>query len=285
MPNQGVALQNLVALLEKAAANSSNVKIESPKRLRDIDTGKWREHDVVLTHKFSHHVTVTALECRDRSRKTTVNDVEGFASKCSKTGIHRGIIVSISGFTKTAIEKSKKCNIGCLSLTKVESFDWCLAPGMSALSRDIINVEILVSPIGETPKQFSICDETGQRIDRDRGVQVAVQLMKHVPFPDELRAEYVQKFIDKSPKYFVIDEGTKLHISLKEITISVKYRVVNQFILFKFHEYFDAAVNGKVLSAATANLSIGNMAGSFVLARNEKDGITISFVPTNEAKQ
>jgi hypothetical protein len=51
----GENLQRLVRALEQAINAASNITVESPKRLPDKDTGRLREHDVVLTFAFSHH--------------------------------------------------------------------------------------------------------------------------------------------------------------------------------------------------------------------------------------
>jgi hypothetical protein len=68
----GDVLQDLVATIEKVVHARAGVTVESPKRLPDKDTGKVREHDVVVTIVTGHHQTLLALECRDRSRKVGV---------------------------------------------------------------------------------------------------------------------------------------------------------------------------------------------------------------------
>jgi predicted helicase len=94
MVKPGEDLQRLVRLIERATHHDGNVLVESPKRLPDKDTGRLREHDLVLTFTQRHHKIVVALECRDQSRKVGVPDVEAFHAKCLRTGIDRGIMVS-----------------------------------------------------------------------------------------------------------------------------------------------------------------------------------------------
>jgi hypothetical protein len=126
----GEQLQQLVETLERVTAKADNIRIESPKRLRDRDTGRLREHDVVLTFSMQHHELIVALECRDRSRKVGVPEIEAFKKKCERTGIHRGIIVSSLGFRKSALEKARMMDIGCFRLGEIEKFDWCQTPGI-----------------------------------------------------------------------------------------------------------------------------------------------------------
>ena len=112
----GAQLQQLVQTLERLTATTENLRIESPKRLIDKDTERLREHDVVLTFSMGHHDLIVALECRDRSRKVGVPEIEAFKKKCDRTGIHRGVIVSSIGFTGTALKKAKTMDIRLLSV-------------------------------------------------------------------------------------------------------------------------------------------------------------------------
>jgi predicted helicase len=134
----GEQLQRLVETLERVINNASNVKIESPKRLTDKDTGRLREHDVVLNFSMQHHDMIVALECRDRSRKVGVPEIEAFKNKCDRTGVHKGVVVSSIGFTNTALLKSKMMGIDCFVLNEIERFDWCQAPGLESRSREIV---------------------------------------------------------------------------------------------------------------------------------------------------
>lgn len=84
---KGRSLELLVEKLERLLANDARVTIESPKRIRDLQTQKLREHDVVLTFEHAHHELIVAIECKDRSRPVGVPDIEAFAVKCSHTGV------------------------------------------------------------------------------------------------------------------------------------------------------------------------------------------------------
>ena len=91
-PKPGEALQKLVEVIEKTVHAREGVHVESPCRLPDKDTGRMREHDVVVTFSNGHHRTLMALECRDRSRMVGVPELEAFAAKCQKTGVHQGSV-------------------------------------------------------------------------------------------------------------------------------------------------------------------------------------------------
>ena len=111
---QGRSLELLVEKLERLLANDARVHVESPKKIRDTQTQKLREHDVVLTYNQSHHELIVAIECKDRSRPVGVPDIEGFYTKCCHTNINQSVIVSSNGFTKTALQKASIMGIKCL---------------------------------------------------------------------------------------------------------------------------------------------------------------------------
>jgi hypothetical protein len=120
----GQRFHAFVATLERLFADRDGVSVASPLRLRDQDTGRFREHDVVITRLTHHGASLTALECRDHVRKVGVPQVEAFAKKCEKTGIHHGILVSASGFTETARTKAHALNLTCMELAEAERFAW-----------------------------------------------------------------------------------------------------------------------------------------------------------------
>lgn len=125
MSRQGEDFHRLVELLEKSISDQESVTIESPKYLPDKITGELREHDIVLTYDFPLQQLVVAIECRDRSRKITVGQVEEFYTKCRDTGVDKGIIVASGGFAGTARAKAAHYGIDCLTLTQVARIDWC----------------------------------------------------------------------------------------------------------------------------------------------------------------
>lgn len=120
----GQRFQDFVAMLERAFAHDDDVTIHSPLRLIDKDTGRKREHDVVIVRKTHHGDNLTAVECKDHSRLIGVQAVEGFSRKLEKTGVHKGVIVSAKGFTGTARKKAAALNIGLTTLAEANQFDW-----------------------------------------------------------------------------------------------------------------------------------------------------------------
>ncbi|QQO20612.1 restriction endonuclease [Bradyrhizobium diazoefficiens] len=120
----GQRFHNFVAILERMFAHQDGVAVASSLRVPDKDTGRLREHDVVIIRRTHHGPNLTAIECRDQGRKVGVPQIEAFAKKCEKTGIHHGIVVAANGFTSTARTKARALNLTCMELADAESFEW-----------------------------------------------------------------------------------------------------------------------------------------------------------------
>ncbi|QQO33183.1 restriction endonuclease [Bradyrhizobium diazoefficiens] len=120
----GQRFHNFVAILERMFAHQDGVAIASSLRVPDKDTGRLREHDVVIIRRTHHGPNLTAIECRDQRRKVGVPQIEAFAKKCEKTGIHHGIVVAANGFTSTARTKARALNLTCMELADADSFEW-----------------------------------------------------------------------------------------------------------------------------------------------------------------
>lgn len=160
----GQRFHDFVATLERMFALREDMKIDSPLRLPDKDTGRLREHDIVITRCSHHGLFRTALECRDHARPVGVPQVEAFAKKCEKTGIHRGIIVSASGFTKTAHQKAAALNLGCMDLTQVERLDWFGTVNITAEVYNFTAINVHVRPVfcaQDMGRPLTIYDQKG----------------------------------------------------------------------------------------------------------------------------
>lgn len=220
MAKPGEDLQRLVRVIERAANRDGNLQVESPKRLPDKDTGRLREHDVVLTFVLRHHTLRMAVECRDRSRKIGVPDVEAFHFKCQRTGIDRGVMVSSRGFTGTALRKADGCNIGCLSLEEATSFDWCLAPGVQVLQRRMIQVYVRADPERPVEADAKLYSDGGVAIGTDELMGIGRNCMKELPL-EPTEGPVKQRFVDHAPKFHLVDvNGDRLGVRRLNVDVT-----------------------------------------------------------------
>lgn len=283
MMKKGEALQYLVASLEKALSQSDGVYIETPKYLPDITTGKLREHDVLLTMKHGHHTVKIAIECRDRSRPITVNQVEGFLTKCKDTGINQGIIVSSKGFYGTAKKKAKHHGIRCLSIEEVDSFNWLLAPSLRKLTKNILRTYWVFVPeidgiVDKT--HFEVIDAKGNKVNEQMLNNNAQQQLENI-FPDPPapinEAELKVKFKVEGLMLHDLNSGKKVNV--KFVLSTIIYSISEELIPFRRIQYVDKIVNDTITDAAIAELGFGELAGKLIIVHKKSGEGCIVFVP------
>jgi hypothetical protein len=281
MAKPGEDLQRLVRVIERATHDDGNVLVESPKRLPDKDTGRVREHDVVLTFTQRHHQIVVALECRDRSRKVGVPDVEAFQAKCLRTGIDRGIMVSSTGFAQTALVKAASYNIGCFSLEQASHLDWCLAPAIEVSERRIIHVHLGAVAERKVGAGARLYTNNGTLIGENETRQIGCQCLKDPSPPTD--GPVTLRFVDPAPAFYVVDENGD-RVGLRRLEIAVTYEVSSRLSPFEFREYVDRADGKQLYTMAVANVDCAGVEGDIVILNDEERGGQVMFVPARRRK-
>lgn len=284
MPGNGKSLERLVSSLEKALGDKDNVIVESPKRLKDKITGKKREHDVVLTIKQAHHQVIVAIECRDRSRPITVNQVESFWKKCQDTGVDHGVIVSSMGFYNTARQKSDFLGIRCLDIEEVDSFDWMLAQGMHSLTKKLLHHEWVFCPEKEgvaDKSNMEVLDVEGNLLSQEaltsNALSQLTKLLSEIVVPVEKDIINV-KF--PGDNLIIRNTNTGETTPVKFVIAKLHYAIVDEFIPFKLIQYKDA--DEKITEAAVADFSFGNISGKFMIVGKHEDDKKVIFVPNKK---
>jgi Restriction endonuclease len=264
----GRALEKVVASLERALGGTSGIKVESPKHLPDRVTGEMREHDVVITYPSTHHEMMLAIECRDRSRKVTVNDVEGFASKCQDTRIQKGMMVSPMGFSKTSLTKAQHCGIACLTLGQAASFDWLLAPGVRSQNRQILHIDWTLQPekgLLPNPTSFSIVDPDGQIIALEAMREGAAHEFQQLSGDQLTVGKAHCKIVFETPGIFVRDRASGAVQRVVQAVADIEYEIVEDLIPFNLVKYSKSDTGALVTDAAMADIDVGTHGGKVVI--------------------
>jgi hypothetical protein len=284
MAKDGKALQILVHAIESSVSGSPNVRVESPKRLPDKDTGRLREHDVVLTFTQAHHEFLLALECRDRTRPVGVPEIEAFHAKCLRTGIGRGVVVSSAGFRKSSLKKAESYGIGCLELQEVTCFDWCQTPAVTVLNHDLAGAKVAINFEREPPLGWTAYCQDGSPV-----TPAIVGAWAHRFFNEAVRGEDVEgivtrTFVDIEPAlYALAPDGSK--IAASQVTATFQYRIERVLVPLEFRNYLDVAKNKLLTSAATAQLKLQNHSVTLVLTRAEDgNSFNMTLVPNSAAR-
>lgn len=281
MPRRGRSLERLIASLEEALGRHENVTVKSPQRLPDRTTGKPREHDVVLNIKQGHHSLVVAIECRDRSRPITVNEVEGFWAKCQETGIDQGIIVSSKGFYRTAREKAAHYGIRCLGIEEVESFDWLLAPNIHRMTKSLIHTDWTFFPEEDgivDRTNLELLDVNGNVVTESVLTGNARQQLDKLPHPLEPTesSELRVRFEGQGLVLRNIESGAQT--PLKFAIATIRYSVVEELIPFRLVQYRDNEAEENITDAAIAELNLGEQSGRVVIHQQGAGGGVI-YIP------
>lgn len=281
MPGNGKSLEQLIYALEKALGHDKNIIVESPKRIPDKITGKKREHDVVLTIDQSHHKIIVAIECRDRSRPITVNQIEGFWKKCQDTGIDKGVIVSTMGFYNTAREKANFLDIRCLDIEEVDSFDWMLAPGIHLLTRKLLHHEWVFFPENDNianKDNMEILDAEGNvLLNEHLAPQALEQLTALLPDISEPVEKDVLTVKFPGSNLVIKNIETNETTPVKFAIVKIHYSITNEVIPFKLIQYKDAENN--ITDAAVAPMNIGDKSGKFMIVENKDGSKNVLYVP------
>jgi hypothetical protein len=278
---QGKALETLVECLERALAKSDAVTITAPKKLRDKVTKRLREHDVVLTINQGHHESLIAIECRDRSRPITVNDIEGFWTKCQHTDVS-GIIVSTKGFYKSARLKASHLGIRCFDLEQAKSLNWFLAQGLETIAREILHIQWTLVPAEELdilPVEFTIYDKDGIEITSAILNVNARREFEQVPY--DTLGEGLQHVVIRfdCKQIYTQDKLTGNKVPLKELRAEIEYNVHRGYAPFDFLSYLDKVNGNTITDAAIAQIELADVKGKLMFIGKAESGINLTFIP------
>jgi hypothetical protein len=83
----------------------------------DVDTGSPRQRDVWIEARIGGFFPVKVLvSCKRYARKIDTQHLDAFIGELASSGAHKGVIYSLVGFTRPALEKAKKKGISCCIL-------------------------------------------------------------------------------------------------------------------------------------------------------------------------
>jgi DNA-binding transcriptional regulator YdaS (Cro superfamily) len=87
-------------------------------------SGRMRQLDVTVSAQIGPYRIFIVVECKDKSRPVSIEQVEAFAKKLEDVGASQGVIVSKSGFDDGAKAIALQNNIRLLNYREAEVADW-----------------------------------------------------------------------------------------------------------------------------------------------------------------
>lgn len=281
----GRPFELLVRDVERALGRHGVAKVESPLRLRDKSNGTLREFDVGITLQHSHERIVWAFECRDRSRKVSVPDVEGFVLKCKDTGVHRGVIVSARGFWSTAIRKANRWDVGCLTLAEARSFDWLLATTFGSHECKITEAQFLLST-GDAALDSTISDATpydaaGRAVSQEERMTAQSGLAAQIKTPSTAHEGRMELEWLDCP-WFLKDRMGALH-AVRKAVLHIAYRSTFRPVGLNLHFYRDDVTGKLIKEVASVEVCGDGLRRGRLLLIHDESGTRVTFVPDPSA--
>lgn len=129
MPRRSNSFQRLVALINTNLAGVTQV--EESAMLPDSVTGCQREVDILITSQVAGYIVRIGIEVIATNRKADSPWIERMKAKHDNLPTDKLILVSESGFAKTAEIKAKFYGIETLSIEAATDTDWCLLAALT----------------------------------------------------------------------------------------------------------------------------------------------------------
>ena len=114
------AFQDKVAEMEPVLARAG-IRVESPGKLLDRDTGQPRDIDVLVRVPYYPNPILIMIECRRHDHTQDVTWIEHLAQRRDSVGVDRVIAVSSTPFTKPAQVKAKRLGVELRTLVEVDA--------------------------------------------------------------------------------------------------------------------------------------------------------------------
>jgi len=107
MPKRTNDFQSLVKTIYEQIVPTGGGVTESAE-VWDKEAGILREVDILVRYEYAGDEFSFIVECRDRSRKETVEWIDGLVGKTKALNVAKVIAVASSGIASSAIKKQKR---------------------------------------------------------------------------------------------------------------------------------------------------------------------------------
>jgi len=142
MPKRTNDFQALITHIYESTVPEVGTVTESG-MVYDTEAEILREVDILVEYKFAGHEFSFIVECRDRSRKETVEWIDALVGKVKSLKVNKVIAVSSKGFAAAAIAKAKANDIETLTLEEANETHWGefpIKPGILLISGETYNI-------------------------------------------------------------------------------------------------------------------------------------------------
>ncbi|WP_395444030.1 restriction endonuclease [Caulobacter sp. UC70_42] len=278
---QGIPFQNFVGVITKTFGGQPGVTVEVGKLVPDKTTGRVRDFDIVITSKVGPHTMTTAIECKDKGRPIDTPAIEAFSKKCERHGFTTKVMVSSSGFTKTAQEVAKDERVTLMTLKEAEGFKWLATPTISKRWRKFepLNIGFNIRP-DDVPKvvmPFTAYDEDGEAITYEQfQVSIEAALPSYIVLPEGMQTEHI---LIEGP--FTLIDATGAKFAAADAMCVASYEWQETQIQWETHEY---SGDGARFEVASVNANVFGSESRIVLRTQEDGQLGVFFVGDGKAE-
>ena len=128
MPKRSDDFQHLVKVIHDAISRVEGATVTESAMLPEPD-GTLREVDILLERSVADVPIRLAIECRDRSRKSDVEWIDGLIGKFRNLKVDKIIAVCRRGFSAGAAAKAAASNIELRVLAECLTHEWSSVSG------------------------------------------------------------------------------------------------------------------------------------------------------------
>lgn len=167
MPKRSNEFQHLVKVIHDAISKIEGASVTESAMIPEPN-GTLREVDILLERSVAGVPIRLAVECRDRSRKSDVDWIDGLIGKFRDLNIDKIVAVSRKGFSATAKAKASANGIELKVLAEALADEWAgefinLGFGLFQLKSEISSVTVTFDPpvaVGVKPTTVVDCAQS-----------------------------------------------------------------------------------------------------------------------------
>lgn len=165
-----------------------------------------RQIDVSIKYKFAGVEHLIIIQAKDHKRKADVAVVDQFLTVIKDTNAGKGILISASGFTKSAISKAKSYALECLSIHSALNKKW---------------ETVLKIPVSKVIHEFEMYSDAWLNIEHKAGQKVVNNgmLFSYDGVNVIYISDVIKNEIIKKHKWTDIQKGKEIRVDLKKIKL------------------------------------------------------------------
>jgi hypothetical protein len=299
MPKRSNDFQRLVKTIHDAFSEMDSSTVTESALLAEPD-GTTREIDILVERRMSDIPVRLAIECRDRSRKSDIEWIDGLIGKFRNLSVDKVVAVSRRGFSAAATTKAASNRIELRVLSECLDHEWRnefirLGVAMFEFAPRLRSVELTLDPAPTAP----ISPHTAAKAATVASPLTVGQLVvtcfnEHVG--PRVKRYVEEEFLSKLPALADLTRSWELTVpvNVTDTWITTSIGTAHRLVSMKYEVLAESRTNvsavrhyhyGSAVLASEAIITSGESVGRMRMVQVAgKSSLTISFSPTRPRK-